>query len=124
MIKNKYLKILKPESGRLEIEKEFYVNENFADGYYSNVKQYSYSNEMLYSSSGAEFLQERGKEKSASYSNTIGFNSFSFDYSNYNFPIWTSDYILYTFYPEYNSDYTQQYQYLLLAPPMNAYSIR
>ena len=124
LIKNKYIKILKPTAARLEIEKEFYVCDNFADGYYSNVKQYSYSNEMLYAYSGAEFIQERGKEKQVAYNSSVGFNSFGFDYSNTHFPIWTSDYILYALYPEYSSDYTQQYQYLLLAPPMNAYSIR
>lgn len=79
---------------------------------------------MIYSSSGAEFLQIRGKEKHISYSSTIGYSSFGFD-SNMTFPICTSNYILFSLYPEYvGEDYTKTYQYLLLAPPVNVYAIK
>lgn len=125
LIKNKYIKILKPTAGRLDVEKEFYVSDLFADTYSTNVNRYSYCNEMIYSTSGAEFLQIKGKEKPISYSNTIGFSSFGFDSNNNTFPICASDFILFALYPEYmDNDYTKQYQYLLLAPPVNSYAIK
>ena len=125
LTKNKYIKILKPSSGQLEIEKEYYVSDSFADSSNSNVNRYSYCNEMVYSNSGAEFLQIKGKEMPIFYSSIIGFSSFGFDYNNNTFPICTSDYILFALYPEYiDNDYTKQYQYLLLAPPVNSYAIK
>ena len=94
------------------MKKEYYVSDSFANIYDTNINRYSYCNEMIYSNSGAEFLQIRGKEKPILYSSTIGFSSFGFEYNNNTFPICTSDYILFALYPEcIDNDYTKQYQY-------------
>lgn len=121
----KHMKILKNEENRLSIYKDYFVDAYFAQ--YSDVngiKQYSYSNEMMYSNNGGYILQEKGKEKEFKFS-SLYYSGYSFDYNNTKFPMCSDEFILFALYPEYPpGDYTQQYQSLLLAPPMNSHRIK
>lgn len=78
---------------------------------------------MLYGSSGGYILQEKGKEKEFKFAN-LYFSQYSLEYGNYKFPMCTEEFILFALSPEYNSDYTEQKQHLLLTPPMNSYRIK
>lgn len=120
----KYVKILKIDDNRVTIHKDYFVDTYFAtstDNQY--LKQYSFCNEMMYSSSGGYMLQEKGKEKEFKFA-TMYFSQYSLDYNTTKFPMCTQEFILFALNPEWNSSYTQQKQYLLLAPPINSYQIK
>ena len=120
----KHWKILKNEDNRSVVYKNYFVDNNF--GLYPDVinfQSYSFCKEMLYSNNGVMILQEKGNEKEYCFS-YLNYSNMYFDYSKSYFPLCTEGFILYALSPEYNADYTNQVYNLLLAPPMNQYSIR
>lgn len=120
----KSVKLLKIEDSRVTLYKNFFVDPYFAT--YADVqslKQYSYCNGMMYSSSGGYILQEKGKEKEFKFT-SLYYGQYSLEYNNSKFPMCTEEFILWSLSPEYNSDYTRQKQFLLLTPPMNSYRIK
>ena len=121
----KHMKILKNEESRLSVYKDYFVDPYFATyADVNSIKQFSYSNEMLYSCSGGYILQEKGKEKEYKFSQ-LYYSGSSFDYNNYKFPMCSDDFILFAMSPEYPpNDYSIQYQNLLLCPPMNSHRIK
>lgn len=120
----KHMKILKNEENRLSIYKDYYVDTYFSTyADVKNIKQFSYANGMMYSNSAAYILQEKGKEKEYKFP-SLYFSGFSLDYNSTKFPMCSDDFILFLLSPEYTSDYTSQYQSLLLAPPMNSHRIK
>jgi hypothetical protein len=95
----KHMKILKNEENRLSIYKDYFVDPYFST--YSDVqslKQYSYSNEMVYSNSGGYLLQEKGKEKEFKFT-SLYYSGYSFDYNNTKFPMCSDDFVLFALTP-------------------------
>lgn len=120
----KFVKILRVDDTKLILEKDYFVDNYFSTYPDVNaIKGYNYCNKMLYSSNGGNILQEKGKHDEAKFY-SLYYGQYSLDYSNTNFPLCTEDFILYSLSPEWNSSYTEQKQYLLLAPPMNSYRIK
>ena len=121
----KHMKILKNEENRLSVYKDYFVDPYFATyADVNSIRQFSYSNEMLYSSSGGYILQEKGKDKEFKFSQ-LYYSGFSFDYNNYKFPMCSDDFILFAMSPQSPpNDYSVQYQDLLLCPPMNSHRIK
>ena len=120
----KHCKILKNEENRSVVYKEYYVDNNF--GLYPEVtyfSSYSFCKEMLYSNNGGIILQEKGNEKE-NWFYTLNYSNIYLDYNKANFPICSEEYILYALAQEYSADYSSQSYNLLLAPPMNQYSIQ
>ena len=121
----RYFKILKIEDSRLLLYKDYYVDNYFATSTdIESLKGYSFLNEMLYSSNGGILLQEKGKEKDNRFY-TISYSGYYLNYNDRRFPICSNDFILQSLNPEYvNNDYSKQYSYLLLLPPMNSNLIK
>ncbi|CAI2381450.1 unnamed protein product [Moneuplotes crassus] len=126
----KYVKILKvEESGSQKFSKVSIYKEYFVDTYFSSssdvnsIKGYGFCNEMMYSSNGVNILQERGKEKEGRFY-SLYYSGYSLEYGNTKFPLCSEDFILFALNSEYDSTYTYQKQYLMLAPPMNSYRIK
>lgn len=120
----KYIKIMKIEDIKVTILKDYFVDSYFST--YSDVnalKSYSYCNGMMYSPNGCYILQERGKEKEGKFY-SLYYSQYSLDYNTTKFPMCTEDFILFSLSPEWDSSYTVQKQYLMLAPPMNSYKIK
>lgn len=83
----RHIKILKNEENKLSIHKEYFVEPYFATyGDVNAIKQFSYSNEMMYSNNGGYILQEKGKEKEYKFP-TLYYSGYSFDYNNRKFPM-------------------------------------
>jgi hypothetical protein len=120
----KYVKILKFDDNKLTIHKDYFVDTYFSS--YSDVKSlkpYCFSNEMMYSNNGGNILQEKGKEKEGKFY-ALYYSQYSLDYSSTKFPMCSEDFVLYSLSPEWNPSYTEQKQFLMLAPPMNSYRIK
>jgi len=116
----KYVKILKVEDSQTQkFNKVSLYKDYFVDTYFSTtndvqgMKNYGFCKEMMYSSSGAYVLQEKGKEKEGKF-NALYYSQYSLDYGTTKFPMCSEDFILYSLSPEYDNTYTYQTQYLLL----------
>ena len=126
----KHVKILQIEESstqkynKISVYKEYYVDNYFSTSVdVQQLKNYSFCNEMLYSNSGAYILQEKSKAIPDKFY-ALYYAQYSLDYSTTKFPMCTEDFILFSLAPEYDSTDTNSKQFLLLAPPMNSYSIR
>ena len=120
----KFVKILKNEENKLSVHKEYFVESTFASNSdVDQIKEFWYSNEMMYSVNGGYILQGKGKSKEGKFP-PLNYSGISVDYHNKNFPICSDDFVLYALAPELSYNNSQQNAYLLWAPPMNSHRIK
>ena len=120
----KYVKLLSNEDNKLSIYKEYFIDSTFASNSdVEQIKEFWFSNEMMYSVNGGYILQEKGRSKDTKFT-PLNYSGFSIDFHNKIFPICSDDFVLYALTPELDSINSQYYSYLLLAPPMNSHRIK
>ena len=121
---DKYIKILSYDdvNKKFKIEKEFFVNNNFATTDDLNIlENYSYSNGMLYNNSECYLLQERGTERVDTDTAISDVNNMFKDGAP-SFPLCSSDFVLRLLNPRDSYDSSQKAPFFLyLSPPLNSH---
>lgn len=79
---------------------------------------------MVYNISGGTLVQEKGKEEEYKFY-SMYFSNYNLSYEVTKFPLCSEDAIVFALTPTYDqSDYTKQFQNLLITPPMNSHSVK